>query len=74
MKALPNCDIFKTAKYNNHQHFSFYRTCDIIMIYIIISIMKHPRVISNMTRVYYQSLRKHQEREEFSMLHSLDSR
>ena len=20
----PNCDIFKTAKYNSHQHFSFY--------------------------------------------------
>ena len=23
-KSLPNCDIFKTAKYNSHQHFLFY--------------------------------------------------
>ena len=24
IKSSPNCDIFKTAKYNSHQYFSFY--------------------------------------------------
>ena len=24
IKSSPNCDIFKTAKYNSHQHFLFY--------------------------------------------------
>ena len=24
IKSSPNCDIFKTVKYNSHQHFLFY--------------------------------------------------
>ena len=36
IKSLPNCDIFKTAKYNSHRHFSFYSICIFIIFNYII--------------------------------------